>query len=157
MFFIKWQIFPKKQKNKKIIFIKNNSKSLEKKISIFLKKYFFFHKCCKNTKIVSGYAYFTPKLFEMCVKRMLWGLVCACRWKTKTNFESFSVSQNLVIFQKKHKKRQIFATFFLTPPFFRPETDKLPKKSHRPSQMTKMLTKKILVHWNRNWRKQSTI
>ena len=63
----------------------------------------------------------------------------------KTNFESFSVGQYLVIFQKKHTKTQIFATFFLTPPFFRPETDKLPKKSHRPSQMTKMLAKNIFM------------
>ena len=55
--------------------------------------------------------------------------------------QSFSVGQNLVIFQKKTQKTQIFATFFLTPLFFRPETDKLPKKSHRPSQMTKMLAK----------------
>ena len=75
---------------------------------------------------------------------MLWTCLCVSM-KKKTSFESFGVSQNLVIFQKKHKKRQIFVTFFLTPPFFRPETDKLPKKSHRPSQMTKMLTKKILV------------
>jgi hypothetical protein len=51
--------------------------------------------------------------------------------KKKTNFESFSVSQNFIIFQKKHKKRRIFAGFFfLTSPFFQPETDKLPKKSH---------------------------
>ena len=35
----------------------------------------------------------------------------------KTNFENFS-SQNLVIFQKKHTKRGIFATFFFDPPFF---------------------------------------
>ena len=61
--------------------------------------------------------------------------------KKKKNFESFSVGQNLVIFQKKHIKTRIFAT----PPFFRPETDKLPKKLHRPSQMTKMLTKKIFM------------
>ena len=103
--------------SKKLIFMKNNSKSLEKKISIFLKKYFFFHKCCKNTKIVSGYAYFTTKLFEMCLKGCC-RLVCAFRWKKKTNFESFSVSQNLVIFQNKHKKRRIFATFFFDPTLF---------------------------------------
>ena len=38
--------------------------------------------------------------------------------KKKTNFESFSVSQNLVVFQKKHKKRQIFPTFFFDPTLF---------------------------------------
>ena len=32
--------------------------------------------------------------------------------KKKTNFESFSVGQNLVIFQKKHTKTQILAAFF---------------------------------------------
>ena len=57
--------------------------------------------------------------------------------KKKKNFESFSVDQNLVIFQKKtHKNANLCYFLFLTPPFFRPETDKLPKKSHRPSQMT---------------------
>ena len=65
--------------------------------------------------------------------------------KKKTNFENFSVSQNWVIFQKKHTKRAIFATFFFDPTLFRPETDKLPKKSHQPSQMTELLTKNILV------------
>ena len=69
----------------------------------------------------------------------------ACFVENKTNFESFSVGQNLVIFQKKHKKTQIFATFFLTPPFFGRKQTNCQKKSHRPSQMTKMLTKKILV------------
>ena len=40
-----------------------------------------------------------------------------------------SVSQNLVIFQKKTQKKGEFSLlFFLTPPFFWPETDKLPKK-----------------------------
>ena len=38
--------------------------------------------------------------------------------KKTTNFESFSVGQNLVIFQKKHKKTQIFATFFFYPTLF---------------------------------------
>jgi uncharacterized membrane protein len=79
----------------------------------------------------------------MCLKGCC-GLVCAFRWKKKTNFESVSVSQNLVIFQKKHKKGK-FCYFFFDPLFFRSETDKLPKKSHQLSQMTKMLTKKILV------------
>jgi hypothetical protein len=45
-------------------------------------------------------------------------------------------------FKKNTKKGEFSLLFFLTPLFFWPETDKLPKKSHRPSQMTKMLTKK---------------
>ena len=60
--------FSKKAKKKKIIFFKNNSKSLEKKISIFLKKPFFPHKRCKNSKKVFEYDYFTPKTFEMCLQ-----------------------------------------------------------------------------------------
>ena len=64
---------------KKIDFFKNNSKSIEKKkFQLFLKNNVFFHKCCKNTKIVSGYAYFTPKLFKMCLNGCC-GLVCAFR------------------------------------------------------------------------------
>ena len=74
---------------------------------------------------------------------MLWTCLCVSM-KKKTNFESFSVGQNLVIFQKKHKKRE-FSLLFFDPPFFRPETDKLPKKSHRSSQMTNIFTKKILM------------
>jgi hypothetical protein len=77
-------------------------------------------------------------------KRMLWTCL-RVSVKKKKNFESFSVSQNLVIYQKKHKKGRIFATFFVTPPFFWPKTHKLPKKSHWPSQMTNMLTKKSLA------------
>ena len=38
--------------------------------------------------------------------------------KKKTNFESFSVGQNLVVFQKKHTKMRIFATFFFDPTLF---------------------------------------
>ena len=53
---------------KKMIFSKTTVNPFRKKISTFLKKYVFFHKCCKNTKIVSGYAYFTQKLFKMCLK-----------------------------------------------------------------------------------------
>ena len=53
----------------------------------------------------------------MCLKECC-GLVCAFRRKKKTNFESFSVGQNLVIFQKKHKKTRIFATFFFDPTLF---------------------------------------
>ena len=48
--------------------------------------------------------------------------------KKKTNFENFSVSQNLVIFKKKKKKGEFSLLFFLTPPFFRPKKDKLPKQ-----------------------------
>jgi hypothetical protein len=49
----------------------------------------------------------------------------------KTNFETYNVSQNLVIFQKKKNTQEDEFTllFFLTLLFFRPETDKLPKKS----------------------------
>ena len=65
--------------------------------------------------------------------------------KKKTNFESFSVGQNLVIFQKKHKKTQIFATFFFDPTLFSAGKRQTAKKSHRPSQMTKMLAKKIFM------------
>ena len=48
-------------------------------------------------------------------------------------------------FKKNRKKDEFSLLFFSTHPFFRPETDKLPKKSHRPSQMTELLTKNILV------------
>ena len=117
---------------------------MRKKFQLFLKNNVFFHKCCKNTKIVSGYAYFTQKLFKMCLKGCC-GLVCAFRWKKKTNFESFSVGQNLVIFQKIHTKTRIFATFFFLPhPFFgRKQTNC--QKSHRPSQMTKILAKQFFI------------
>ena len=46
----------------------------------------------------------------------------------KTNFESFSVSQNLVIFQKTHKKREFFASFFFDPTLFSAENKQTTKK-----------------------------
>ena len=46
----------------------------------------------------------------------------------QTNFESFSVGQNLVIFQKKHKKTQIFATIFFDPTLFSAGNRKTAKK-----------------------------
>ena len=48
--------------------------------------------------------------------------------QTKTNFESFSVGQNLVIFQKKHTKTKIFATFFFDPTLFSAENRQTAKK-----------------------------
>ena len=48
-------------------------------------------------------------------------------------------------FKKKHTKTQIFATFFFNPTLFSAGNRQTAKKSHRPSQMTKMLTKKLLV------------
>ena len=66
--------------------------------------------------------------------------------KKKTNFESFSVGQNLVIFQKKHKQTQIFATFFFDPTLFSAgNRQTASKKSHRPSQMTKMLAQNVFM------------
>jgi len=117
---------------------------LRKKFQLFLKNNVFFHKCCKNTKIVSGYAYFTQKLFKMCLKGCC-GLVCAFRWKKKRILKVLVLVKIWSFFKKNTKKREFSLLFFLTPPFFWPETDKLPKKSHRPSQMTKMLTKKIFM------------
>ena len=69
----------------------------------------------------------SPQNYLKCVEKDVVDLFLRFDEK-KTNFESFSVGQNLVIFQKKNKKRRIFTAFFLTPPFFRLETDKLPKK-----------------------------
>ena len=81
-------------------------------------KIILFHKFYKSTKIISEYAYFTPKLFEMHLKGCC-GLVCVFRWRKKTNSESFSVGQNLVIFQKKTHKTPNFRYFFFWPhPFF---------------------------------------
>ena len=49
-------------------------------------------------------------------------------------------------FKKKHKKMRIFATFFFDPTLFSARNRQTAKKkSHRPSQMTKMLAKKFLV------------
>jgi 16S rRNA G966 N2-methylase RsmD len=56
------------------------------------------------------------------------------------------VSSKFGHFSKKNTQKGEFSLlFFFDPPFCRPETDKLPKQLHRTSQMTKMLTKKILV------------
>jgi hypothetical protein len=52
----------KKAKKKKIVFSKTTVNPLRKKFQFF-SKIIFFHNNCKNTKIVSGYAYFTPKVF----------------------------------------------------------------------------------------------
>ena len=73
------------------------------------------------------------------------GLVCVFRLKKKTNFESFSVGQNLFIFQKKHTQTQIFATFFFDPTLFSAGNRQTAKKSHWPFQMTKMLAKKVFM------------
>ena len=93
---------------------------------------------------MSRYAYFTPKLFEMCLKGCC-GLVCTFRWRKKRILKVLVLVKIWSFFKKNTKKGKFSLLFFLTPPFFRPETDKLPKKSHRPSQMTKMLTKKIFM------------
>jgi len=93
---------------------------------------------------MSRYAYFTPKLFEMCLKGCC-GLVCTFRWKKKRILKVLVLVKIWSFFKKNTKKGKFSLLFFLTPPFFRPETDKLPKKSHRPSQMTKMLAKKIFM------------
>jgi hypothetical protein len=70
----------------------------------------------------------------------------ACLFEKKiTNFESFSFEHNLVIFQKKHKKTRILATFVFDPTLFQLKTDKLPQKSHQSSQMTNMLAKQIFM------------
>jgi hypothetical protein len=66
------------KKEKKSFFSKPTVNPLRKKFQLFLKNNVFFHKCCKNTKILSGYAYFTQKLFKMCLQGCC-GLVCAFR------------------------------------------------------------------------------
>jgi hypothetical protein len=53
------------------------------------------------------------------LKRMLWTGLLFFVEKTKTNCKSFSVGQNLVIFQTKtHTKTRIFATLFFDPTIF---------------------------------------
>ena len=117
---------------------------MRKKFQLFLKNNVFFHKCCKNTKIVSGYAYFTQKLFKMCLKGCC-GLVCAFRWKKKQILKVLVLVKIWSFFKKNTQKREFSLLFFFTPPFFWPETNKLAKKSHRPSQMTNMLAKNIFM------------
>jgi hypothetical protein len=75
---------------------------------------------------------------------MLWTCLCVSV-KKKRILKVLVLVKIWSFFKKNTKKGEFLLLFFLTPPFFRPETDKLPKKSHRPSQMTKMLTKKFLV------------
>jgi len=63
-------------------------------------------------------------------------------WEKKTKCKNFTIGQIWVIFVKKH----VFSlVFFLTPLFFRPETDKLAKKFCRPPEITKIMTKKIYM------------
>ena len=60
----------------------------------------------------------SPQDYLKCVLKDVVDLFVRFGERKKTNFESFSVSQNLVIFQKKHKKRQVFPTFFFDPTLF---------------------------------------
>jgi hypothetical protein len=57
--------FSKKTK-KKSFFSKKTVNPLRKKFQFFLKNNFFFHKHCKNSKIVSEYDYI-PQKFLKCV------------------------------------------------------------------------------------------
>ena len=142
--------------SKKLIFMKNNSESLEKEKFNFSQKIIFFHKCCKNTKIVSGYAYFTPKLFEMCLKGYC-GLVCAFRWKKKRILKVLVLVKIWSFFKKNTKKGEFSLLFFLTT-LFSVGNRQTSKKNHigHPKWL-KCWPKQFWWHWNKNWREKSTI
>jgi hypothetical protein len=64
-----------------------------------------------------------------------------CRKKVNKNF--FKSVKFCSFFEKIGKKHDFLLVFFLTPLFFRPKTDKLPKKFCQTSQLPKIMTKKI--------------
>ena len=75
--------------------------------------------------------------FKNVFSSFFWDLLQKKKW-TKIFFNR----SNFGHFLKKLDKNTIFLWFFLTP-YFSPKTDKLPKKSCRPSQLRKIITKKI--------------
>ena len=130
---------------------------MRKKFQFFSKNNLFFHNCCKNAKIVSVYAYFTTKWFEMCLKRYR-GLVCVFRWKKKKRIVKILVFVKIWSFFKKNtQKRKFLLLFLLTPPFFRPETDELPKNHIGHPKWPKCWPKYFSWHFDQNWCRKSKI
>ena len=117
-------------------FVKIPKKSwFSQKILIFTwnpKKYKLWVKVCKlNPKLV---LIRFKNVFGTC----FWDLL---QKKSKQKF--FKIGQILVIFWKNWKKTRFFDGFFLTPLFFGRKQTNYQKKSCRPSQLPKIITKKI--------------
>ena len=104
----------------KLIFSKTTVNPFRKKFQLFLKNNFFpqvpvLYKYQNNIRI----CVFHPKIVWNVFKRMLWTRLRVSLKKNR-NFESFSVGQNLVVFQKKNTKNANFRYFFFDPTLFSP-------------------------------------
>ena len=76
---------------------------------------------------------------------MLWTCLCVSVKKKKRILKVLVLVKIWSFFKKNTKKGEFSLLFFLTPPFFSAGNRQTAKKSDWSSQMTKMLTKKILV------------
>ena len=74
-----------------------------------------------------------PQNYLKCVQKNVVDLFVRFHEKKKNNFESFSVSQNLVIFRKKTKKKENFHHFFFDPTPFSAGNRQTAKKKITPA------------------------
>ena len=143
------------------VVLKNIKILFEHKMKLFFVIFCLFVEIPKKMLLSQKILIFTYEWYDP-KKHKLWVKVCkldpklvlirfknvfgSCFWdllQKKSKQKFFKIGQILIIFWKNWKKTRFFAVFFFDPPIFRPKTDKLPKKSCRPSELRKIITKKI--------------
>ena len=131
-------------KAKKIFFSKTAVNPFRKKFQFFLKNNFFSTSAVKIAKQYSNMIILPQKFLKCVYKDVVDQFACFVEQK-KRILKVLVMVKIWSFFKNNHLKSKFLLLFFLTPPFSRSETDKLPKKSHRPSQMTKVLTKNFFM------------